>query len=271
LHFTSNHDENSWSGTVFEQFGDAAGVFAVLTLLLDGMPMIYSGQEAGLSKRLLFFEKDEIEWQEHPFADIYTKLLHLRRENNALWSGSEFLTVNVLENRRVYAFIRSHAQEKILAVLNLSNQPQNVKLQGTTFIDTYRDVFSGETMTLFSDSELVLNPWAYRVLEKDNSSGAKKTKAENPASFNLENYPNPFNPQTAIRFDLPAPLEVRLTIYDAQGRVVRTLVYGHQTAGVHNVIWDGRNNAGLAVSSGLYLCRMHAGEFSQIRKMTFFK
>jgi glycosidase len=89
MYFTSNHDENSWYGTVFEQFGDAAEIFAVLTSTLRSMPLIYSGQEAGLNQRLAFFDKDQIIWQFHPFGEIYKSLLHLKKKNKALWNGAD--------------------------------------------------------------------------------------------------------------------------------------------------------------------------------------
>ncbi len=87
MYFTSNHDENSWHGTVFEQLGESAETFAVLTHTLNGMPQIYSGQEAGLNKRLAFFDEDLIQWTSHPFGDLYTTLLKLKKENKALWNG----------------------------------------------------------------------------------------------------------------------------------------------------------------------------------------
>jgi len=71
MYFTSNHDENSWYGTVFERFGEAAKCFAILTGAIGGMQLIYGGQEAGLSKRLKFFDKDLIFWREHSFYNIY--------------------------------------------------------------------------------------------------------------------------------------------------------------------------------------------------------
>lgn len=80
LYFTSNHDENSWHGTTAELFGDAAEMFAVLTATFNGLPLIYSGQEAGLDKRLRFFDKDQILWRDHPNADLYKTLLHLKRQ-----------------------------------------------------------------------------------------------------------------------------------------------------------------------------------------------
>ncbi|MDZ7741384.1 MAG: alpha-amylase family glycosyl hydrolase [Bacteroidota bacterium] len=80
MYFTSNHDENSWNGTVYERMGDAAETFAALTYVLPGMPLIYSGQEAGLDKRLLFFEKDSISWDEMKLLDFYTRLNEIKEE-----------------------------------------------------------------------------------------------------------------------------------------------------------------------------------------------
>ena len=68
MHFTSNHDVNSWDGTEYERLGALALPFAVLTALLPGMPMLYSGQEAGLNRRLEFFERDTIAWGSFPVA-----------------------------------------------------------------------------------------------------------------------------------------------------------------------------------------------------------
>ena len=93
-----------------------------------------------------------------------------------------------------------------------------------------------------------------------------------PTDFELhQNFPNPFNPQTTIRFALPAPSEVLLVIYDARGRQVRTLVDDRLNIGIHTLIWDGRNDFGNAVASGLYFYRIRAGEFNKIKKMTFLK
>jgi len=79
MQFTSNHDENSWNGTVFERLGDGAEAFAILTCLIPDMPLIYTGQEAGNSKRLSFFEKNLVEWKEHKLSNLYTELLALKK------------------------------------------------------------------------------------------------------------------------------------------------------------------------------------------------
>ena len=77
------------------------------------------------------------------------------------------------------------------------------------------------------------------------------------AAFSLaQNAPNPFNPSTTIRFVLPEAGAVRLSIYGADGRLVRSLVTSEFTAGSHEVVWDGTDNAGRACASGIYLCRL---------------
>ncbi|HEX6790338.1 MAG TPA: FlgD immunoglobulin-like domain containing protein [Candidatus Krumholzibacteria bacterium] len=92
------------------------------------------------------------------------------------------------------------------------------------------------------------------------------------ASTRLEqNMPNPFNPTTAIRFSLASKENVTLAVYDIAGRLVRSLVNGTREVGSHEMTWDGRDNAGASVSSGVYFYRLDAGKFSQTRKMVLLK
>ena len=84
-----------------------------------------------------------------------------------------------------------------------------------------------------------------------------------------QNYPNPFNPETTIRFDLAEAAPVTLTVYDATGQTVRTLVDGERfSAGNYSRIWDGLNQNGVAVGSGVYFYELNAGDFSSMKKMT---
>jgi minor extracellular serine protease Vpr len=93
-----------------------------------------------------------------------------------------------------------------------------------------------------------------------------------PASFRLApSRPNPFNPDTTIEYDLPRGEPVVIRIYDILGREVRTLVNERQAAGFYEVIWNGRNQQGQAVGSGVYLYTLTAGNFAQSRKMTLLK
>ncbi|HXS09017.1 MAG TPA: FlgD immunoglobulin-like domain containing protein, partial [Candidatus Krumholzibacteria bacterium] len=86
-----------------------------------------------------------------------------------------------------------------------------------------------------------------------------------------QNSPNPFNPQTAIRFTLDSKQTVTLAVYDVNGRLVRMLASGVQEMGTHSITWDGRNNAGATVSSGVYFYRLDAGKFSSTKKMVMLK
>ncbi len=93
-----------------------------------------------------------------------------------------------------------------------------------------------------------------------------------PRTFALhQNYPNPFNPVTTVKFELPKPSHVAITIYNILGQEVKTLVHDDFEAGFHTMQWDGTNNAGLKVASGIYIYRMKAGSFVKSMKMMFLK
>ena len=86
-----------------------------------------------------------------------------------------------------------------------------------------------------------------------------------------QNYPNPFNPFTTLRYDLPDDIVVNILIYDMLGKIVKTLVSGEQNSGYKSVQWDATNNSGQAVSAGVYIISIQAGEFRDTRKMLFVK
>ena len=98
------------------------------------------------------------------------------------------------------------------------------------------------------------------------------TTMATPTSFALHpNVPNPFNPETTIRFELPQAAEVKLEVFDILGQKVKTLVSDELPAGTHAAIWHGRNDAGNPVGNGVYLYRIQAGEFTQMRRMLLLK
>jgi parallel beta-helix repeat protein len=93
-----------------------------------------------------------------------------------------------------------------------------------------------------------------------------------PQSFTLfQNYPNPFNPHTQIGYLLLDDRQVKITVFNSLGQRVKVLVDGHQTAGRKNVRWDGRDEQGKAVASGVYLCRMEVADITQTKKMLLVK
>ena len=92
-----------------------------------------------------------------------------------------------------------------------------------------------------------------------------------PSDFELsQNFPNPFNPETTIRYGLPREEQVTLKIYNILGKEVATLLSNERkAAGNHVAIWDGRNRRGQLVASGIYVYQLRAGDFSAIRKMAY--
>lgn len=97
--------------------------------------------------------------------------------------------------------------------------------------------------------------------------GAGPDTQDKPAGFALfQNVPNPFNPETTIRYRLAESVQVRLDIYDVTGQLVRS-----QVAGEHRALWNGRDNGGNEVSSGIYFYRLKAGDFEDTKRMEFLK
>jgi hypothetical protein len=93
-----------------------------------------------------------------------------------------------------------------------------------------------------------------------------------PLTYTLEqNYPNPFNPQTTIRYGIPEDGTVSLTIYNLEGKLIKRLENRYKAAGYHQILWDGTNDSGKSISTGVYIYRMMAGKFSSVRKMVFLK
>ena len=131
-----------------------------------------------------------------------------------------------------------------------------------------------------------IEAWIAQARLKDDGSLAFKEGIENlqnllaslipPETALLANYPNPFNPETWIPYQLATPAEVALAIYDINGQPVRRLAIGHQTAGMYQsrsraAYWDGRNQVGELIASGLYFYTLTAGEFSATRRMLILK
>ncbi|MCB0294487.1 MAG: T9SS type A sorting domain-containing protein, partial [Calditrichaeota bacterium] len=97
-------------------------------------------------------------------------------------------------------------------------------------------------------------------------------RPEVPAAFALaQNYPNPFNPTTEIPYALPVNARVEIAVYNILGQKVRTLVNHAQSPGYYTAHWDGRNDAGQLVGSGIYIYRINAGEYRAMRKMILLK
>lgn len=165
LHIT-NHDLNSWEGTEFVRLGDAVETFLVLSNIMKGMPLMYSGQEAGNNKALNFFERDPIEWKAHPFKQLYTKLFQLKKTNKALWNGvegGEMQRLNTGNDEHVYAFSREKAGNKIVAIFNLSKNPQTAEIKAALTKGHLKDISNGSKAPQGASVKFNLKPWEYKV------------------------------------------------------------------------------------------------------------
>lgn len=166
LTHVTNHDLNAWEGTQFDLFGDALELAIVLSVVNDGIPMIYSGQEAGNTRMLKFFDKDEIEWREHPVGDLYRKLFHLKHETSALWNGAAgapMLRVFNSDLGHVFSFVRADENGAVFAVFNISPELRTVRFADGPEYGEFTEFFSGDAVTVDADTELTLDPWGYRV------------------------------------------------------------------------------------------------------------
>jgi glycosidase len=147
--FTSNHDFNSWDGSDAELYGPAFDALVVLTMTLPGMPLIYNGQEAGLDRRLAFFDKDPIDWHHRDRSAFFGGLARRKHRNPALAAGAaggalEWLAV---DDPAVLSFRRRRGANVVTVTVNLSGAPRAVRLPGAAAAAT-------------------LAPWGYRIDER---------------------------------------------------------------------------------------------------------
>ncbi len=160
--FTSNHDENTWAGTVFDRMGDAHKAMAVFTATFDGMPLIYGGQEEPLRKQLEFFEKDNIGFENYAYQDFYTDLLKLKKENAALWNGEYGAAPTRISNDPdVLFFYREKDENRVTVCINFTNSKKTISL-AEDIRSQMNEIEMSESADL-SENEIVLNPWGYII------------------------------------------------------------------------------------------------------------
>ena len=169
MYFTSNHDENSWNGTEMERMGDARFVMAVLSYAMNGMPLIYNGQETSLNRRLLFFEKDQINWDKMDLVAFYSTLNALKHRNVLLAADryEAYEKIELLNGGTVIAIRRlsnTYPSAEVVFYLNLSAEKQSVKGPSDSKAQ-WTNVFSGKRFKKVN-KPFKLAPWGYMVIEK---------------------------------------------------------------------------------------------------------
>jgi glycosidase len=164
MQFTSNHDENSWADTEFARMGDGHKAFAVLTATFNGFPLVYSGQESAMDKKLEFFKKDEIPWGDFKYAPFYKTLFDLKHRNKALWNGEHggpLVKVNTGNDEHIYAFTREKDGDKVLVIINLSSKTQKGNINDIN--GSYTEVFTSSQKEWKDGETVELKAWEYLV------------------------------------------------------------------------------------------------------------
>jgi len=166
MNFITNHDENSWNGTEYERYKDGAQAFAVLTYTLPGMPLIYTGQEIGLKKRLEFFEKDPIpSWTKNNTFTFYKKLNDLKHTHPALKAGEQGGEIKMYNHigaaNNILIFSRFKEGKEIIVALNLSDKKHDVYSNDVFPKEEFTEYFTGKKSKI--SFPIKLGPWEYRV------------------------------------------------------------------------------------------------------------
>lgn len=173
MSFTSNHDENSWSGSHQERFGRALDVMTAMTFLMPStMPLIYTGQEVGYDHSFEFFERDPIpasQYVECAATELYRRLCALKHSERALDAGErggEFIEIENNAKDCIMTFVREVRGSRVVAIVNLSPYTIHADFNTGIYAGSYRDAITGEPFVLESHVERDLMPWSYKILVK---------------------------------------------------------------------------------------------------------
>ena len=166
--FTSNHDENSWQGTEFERMGaNHIPAFIIAATSERSFPLLYSGQEAALNKRLRFFEKDTIPWNQLPFAQFYERMFELKATQPALRNGAlggKQIALAHDGGERVYAYTRTAGANTVVVFVNFGKAAREVTYRGLTKTGRYRDWFDSSVLSLAASGTVMVPANSFRIL-----------------------------------------------------------------------------------------------------------
>lgn len=168
--FTDNHDMNSWNGTPQKNFGNGLELSMAFCGVVNGMPLVYSGQEAGLDRSLKFFEKDLIDISNLKYENFYKTLFDLKHKNKALWNGKyggEMIRITNDKMDKVISFYREKENDAVLPIFNFSDQEVTVTLNSKYFQGSYTELFNKEKLSVKDSFTITLKPWNYKILVKN--------------------------------------------------------------------------------------------------------
>ena len=169
MYFTSNHDENSWNKSDYGTFpGAAHAPFAVFTQTMrNSLPLIYSGQEEPVLRKIEFFEKDNMHFAKYQRAGFYKTLLALRKKTPALATDASFKKVSAGDDKALYAYVREKEGHKVLVILNLSNKEQAVNIKDASLQGKPYNIFLFQNEPVNPTHSFNLEPWGYVVYDYD--------------------------------------------------------------------------------------------------------
>ncbi len=166
VNFVTNHDENSWNGTINESFGPAAHAFMATHYMSPGMPLIYSGQEYDLNKRLLFFEKDSFPKTSGATMKLLQQLGNLKNNHPALTAGAQggsYKRIATSKDQQVLAFERAKGEDTLVFIANLHKNYAQFTMPYNGTFKRYQD---GKTKRLSSTYQYDMKPWEFWILTK---------------------------------------------------------------------------------------------------------
>ena len=168
MYFTSNHDENSWNGSEFERMGpNHIPAFVLSTTAQNSMPLLYTGQEVSLKKRLRFFEKDTVDWSGPSLASFYHAMFDLKHHETALangpWGGPQ-TALKTTGGDRVYAFSRTQGANTVVTAVNFGDTPAKAAYQGFAHPGDYSDWMTKSRVALAAKGSVDIPAHGYRVL-----------------------------------------------------------------------------------------------------------
>lgn len=169
MYFTSNHDENSHTGTEMDKFGEAYKALGVFGCTWNGIPMLYSGQEIPNTKRLQFFDKDPIDWgQDCSLHFFYQQLLRLHSSHPALKAADDEVSTFKLysDGEEVFSFLRKRGDRHVVIALNLSSTPRDISIYSDHINGSYQELFTTNVMSLSAQFNLSLAPFGFKVYYK---------------------------------------------------------------------------------------------------------
>jgi glycosidase len=165
MQFTTNHDENTWSGTEYERLGaKAVDAFTVLTYMVPGIPLTYTGQEEPMNKRLRFFDKDTVGFKNYARQSFIQKLNQLKAGNKGLWSPSyrnSFMGLRNSNPKNVLTFIRFFKKTQVFCAINFSDKEQAFQI--SDMINGEFSLYMGENIVVKRNETVHLKPWSYAI------------------------------------------------------------------------------------------------------------